>query len=404
MSIIVQKFGGSSLTTRELREHAIRHIEKAKNQNKQVVVVVSAMGRKGDPYATDTLLQLLSEDNHKVAKREKDLLLHCGEIISATVLANLLENKGHSTTVLTGGQAGIRTNQEYGNAQILEIETSRILSELNQNRIVIVTGFQGATYVGDITTLGRGGSDTTATALGAALKADYCDIFTDVDGIMTADPRIVKDARKLSYVTYHEICNLAYQGAKVIHPRAVEAAMSANLPIRIRSTFLDTEGTLVADQTYFDSNDQKQQYISALTGITQMSNITQIKVILEEGPFDWQMKVFKAMADHQISVDFININMSGVAYTVADDYSGKVVKVLETLGLHPKVETNCAKISCVGAAMAGVPGVMAKIIEVLTKENIRILQSVDSHTTIWVLVKEQDMEKGVQALHEAFYL
>ncbi len=405
MGIIVQKFGGSSLTSATLREQAIAHVIQAKQAGKQVVVVVSAMGRKGDPYATDTLLSLLSANQTcPNTKRERDILLHCGEIISAAVLADMIVARGYPAIVLTGWQAGIVTTDEYTDAQILEIRTERILKELYKEQIVIVTGFQGMSKDGEITTLGRGGSDTTATALGAALDAEVCDIFTDVDGIMTADPAIVPDAQKLESITYHEICNLAYQGAKVIHPRAVEVAMQKRIPIRIRSTFHQEPGTLVTDKPVerylYEGNVKKR---SILTGITQMPKLTQIRIFAEDEQYDLQMKVFKLMAENHISVDFINVNMNNVAYTVSDDVADLAIEVLQQAGMHPYVEKNCAKISCIGAAMTGVPGVMAKIIETLTVENIQILQSADSHTTIWVLVKEDDMRKGVRALHKAFY-
>jgi aspartate kinase len=405
MSIIVQKFGGSSLTTEALREQAIDHIIQAKQAGMQIVVVVSAMGRIGDPYATDTLLRLFEYKGQKqTSKREKDMLIHCGEIVSATVLSNMLNIIGHDSIVLTGWQAGIITTEEYNNAQIIEINIKRILQELNKDKIVIVTGFQGISQNGEITTLGRGGSDTTATALGAALDAKYCDIFTDVEGIMTADPRIVSNAKKIDEVSYVEVCNLAYQGAKVIHPRAVEAAMHKKLPIRIRSTFSNDIGTLVTDKYNQFLIDNSNNFSRVLTGITQMPNLTQIKIYAEKGQYDLQMQVFGLMAENNISVDFINVNMNSVAYTVADDIADSAVNVLKNAGLNPIIQRNCAKISCIGAGMTGVPGVMAKIIETLTLENIKILQSADSHTTIWVLVNKADMEAGIRALHKAFYL
>ena len=189
------------------------------------------MGRRGQPYATDTLIGLIGENGSILEKRDWDLLLHCGEIISATTLASMLNSRQIPATVLTGGQAGIVTNDDFGNAQIQKLEPQRIKQELLKNKVVVVTGFQGRTIDWDVTTLGRGGSDTTATALGVALKAERVDIFTDVSGVMTADPRIVEDAQQLDLVTYTEIANMAYQGAKVIHPRAVELAMQGNIPI-----------------------------------------------------------------------------------------------------------------------------------------------------------------------------
>jgi len=402
--IVVQKFGGSSLTTAEYRKEAIKHITRQINLGKRIVVVVSAMGRKGDPYATDTLIQLIKENGDALNKREADLLLSCGELISAATLSSMLNAEKISNTVLTGGQAGIITNNDYSNAQIKNIHVGRLLKEISTHDVVIVTGFQGKSEDGETTTLGRGGSDTTATALGVALQAEVVDIFTDVSGIMSADPRIVSDAKQLSAVTYEEICNLAYQGAKVIHPRAVEIAMESQVPIRVRSTFTDDEGTLVTSR---EELLQQNQLINVqerlITGIAQVPQIAQIKVMAKEGRYDLQLEVFKAMAANLISVDFINVNPSGVAFTVHEEVVEQAISILNSLNYQPEVRRNCAKISTIGAGMAGVPGVMAHIVEALTSNDIQILQTADSHNTIWVLVYEVDMKKAVSALHEKFF-
>jgi aspartate kinase len=403
MKIRVQKFGGTSLATPELRARVVHHIKSALEEGCRLAVVVSAMGRKGDPYATDTLLDLVGQNGHTLPPREQDLLLSCGEIISATTLASLLKNEGIDTCVLTGGQAGIITNNDYTNAQIVTINPNRIREELDKGKVVVITGFQGRTTDGEITTLGRGGSDTTATALGVALNADIVDIFTDVDGIMTADPRIVEDASPLETVTYTEMCNLAFQGAKVIHPRAVELAMQTNVPIRVRSTWTDSPGTLVCSTT--EANRLAGEVNDRLiTGITQVPNVTQIKVNAKEGQYDIPLRVFKAMAENGISVDFINVNPSGLAYTVYDHVADKAEEILHGMELEPVLHRGCAKVSTVGAGIAGVPGVMSKIAEALTQEDIQILQSADSHTTIWVLVRGEDMAKAVRALHRQFNL
>lgn len=402
-NIVIQKFGGSSLTTKEYRKRAIYHIKKEIDNNKKVVVVVSAMGRKGDPYATDTLINLISTNGDSANVREMDLLLACGEIISAVTLSSMMQELGIDNVVLTGGQAGIITNNNFSNAQIKKIDPTRIIEELNDGKVVIVTGFQGVTEKGDISTLGRGGSDTTATALGVALDAEIVDIFTDVDGIMSADPRLVDEAKQLTTVTYEEICNLAYQGAKVIHPRAVEIAMDKKIPIRVRSTFSDNLGTLVTTNEIVKYS--SEQYINEriITGITQVPGITQIKVFAEEGEYDLQLKVFKAMANNKISVDFINVNPKGVAFTIFDNVLEKATEILKGMNYEPIITRKCAKISIIGAGMAGVPGVMAHIVEALTSNDIQILQSADSHTTIWVLVYEDDMGKAVKALHDKFF-
>jgi aspartate kinase len=402
MKIIVQKFGGTSVRDDSSRAHAKRHIKKALSEGYKVVAVVSAMGRQGDPYATDTLLSLIGGSSSKISKRENDLLLSCGETISSIVFTNMLREDGIKAAALTGAQAGFRTNSDFTNAKIIEMKCDRLLRELEESDVVVVAGFQGAAKNGDITTIGRGGSDTSAAALGAALQAEWIDIFTDVEGIMTADPRIAENARALSVVTYTEVCNLAYQGAKVIHPRAVEIAMQAKVPIRIRSTYSDGLGTLV---TAINKNSRGSDIRERpVTGIAHLSNVTQIKVFAKKDQYNLQAEVFKAMANEQISVDFINISPNGVVYTVSEDMADKAVETLEQLGHEPVLERHCAKVSVVGAGMAGVPGVTSKIVTALSEESIRILQSADSHTTIWVLVKQKDLVKAVNALHDAFQL
>jgi aspartate kinase len=404
MRILVQKFGGTSLSTPEIREKAIEHIEDACAKGYKLVVVVSAMGRRGDPYATDTLLSLIG-DTELLPNRELDLLMSCGELISAVVFTSELKRRGLNAVVLTGEQAGILTSDNFSNAQIQTINPSRIIRELEQDNIVIVTGFQGATQEGETTTLGRGGSDTTATALGVALDAEYVDIFTDVDGIMTADPRIVDDAKQLKRVTYTEICNLAYLGAKVIHPRAVEIAMQKNIPIRVRSTASKSEGTLVTSAAEVNRIESKGLEDRLLTGVTQTANLTLIKISRGlDSPLDMPLKVFKAMAENEISVDFIQVSPESVSYTVADAKAEKAVQLLQDLGIHPVTVPGCAKVAAVGAGIHGVPGVMAKIVEALTEQKIEILQSTDSHTTIWCLVRGDDMAKAVRALHHKFDL
>ncbi|NMO96215.1 aspartate kinase [Paenibacillus lemnae] len=402
MRILVQKFGGTSLSTPDSKSRVIRHIRRELQQQFRLVVVVSAMGRHGDPYATDTLLDLALQYGAALPAREKDLLLCCGEIISAAVLCSYLCAEGIAATVLTGPQAGFITDSHYGNARILTVKAERIRKELESSEVVIVTGFQGQTESGEFTTLGRGGSDTSATALGAALRAEMVDIYTDVNGILTADPRIVEDARPLSYVSYHEICNMAQQGAKVIHPRAVEIAMQSQIPLRVRSTFTDGEGTLVTQPDTF--KDAPAGIVDRyVTGVTYMDQITQIAVACnaQDGI---QLKVFKSMADHDISVDFISVTPGRVLYTVFDQDSEKAVKALESLGLTPQMTKGCAKVSIIGGGINGVPGIMSKIVEALSQHEIPILQSADSNTTIWLLVRNEDMAQALRSLHSKFEL
>lgn len=404
MKFIIQKFGGTSVASPSLREQVIAKIIKAHKEGYSPVVVVSAMGRSGDPYATDTLINFVKEINHAIPPRELDILMGCGEIISGVTMVNTLEKYGYKSAFLTGGQAGIVTDNNHNDARILEVNPQNIIKYAEKDHIVVVAGFQGHTNDGEITTLGRGGSDTTAAALGVALQAEYIEIYTDVDGIMTADPRIVKNARTLDVVTYNEICHLAYEGAKVIHPRAVEIAMQHNIPLKVKCTFSDDPGTLVMSNSEFSKYDII--YDRPVTGITHIPDLTQIKVFTKDYPQieNIQLKIFKAIYLADISIDFINIHPHAVIFTVKNNLGDKVVQILENMGVKAEVINNCAKIAAVGAGMTGVPGVMANIIEALTKVDVQILQSADSYTTIWCLVKNDDMEKAVQALHEHFKL
>lgn len=395
MKVIVQKFGGTSVKDADSRKQAVSHVKKANDDGYKVVAVVSAMGRKGDPYATDTLLGLINKE--LASDREQDLLLSCGETISSVVFSNLLNQNGMKACAMTGAEAGFRTSNEHLSAKIQKMECEKLQAALNDHDVVVVAGFQGISNENEITTLGRGGSDTSAAALGVALDAAYVDIFTDVEGIMTADPRIVDDARPLSEVTYNEICNMAHQGAKVIHPRAVEIAMQAEIPLRVRSTYSDSEGTFVGTK-----KGVVQERL--VTGIANVANITQIKVTGAEDQYNIQQEVFKAMANEGISVDFINISINSIIYTINESMTDQAISALTKLGYDVSSTKGCAKVSAVGAGMTGVPGVTAKIVNALAIEGIKILQSADSHTTIWVLVKEEDMTRAVNALHKAFKL
>lgn len=402
MQILVQKFGGTSLQTEENREHVIKHIKDALMKEYKLVVVVSALGRGPDPYATDTLLNLVDFPANKNSNRELDMLMSCGEVISSVVLSNELQRNHINATALTGAQAGFVTSEDFNQAKIKEVKPERILTEFENNDVIVVAGFQGQTESGEITTIGRGGSDTSAAALGAALLAERIEIFTDVSGIMTADPRFVESARPLDIVTYTEICNMAYQGAKVIHPRAVEIAMQAKIPMRVRSTYTQEAGTLVTSSRIQEMGMDVTERL--ITGIAHMSSITQIRVQTKEEAFRLQSEVFKAMAEAGISVDFINISPSGVIYTVPEVFTTKAVRILETLGFHPEITENCAKVSAVGAGMTGVPGVASRIVKALIDAEVKILQSADSHTTIWVLVHDKDLKPAINALHEVFEL
>lgn len=403
MKLLIQKFGGTSVQTKENREHVIKQIKGALDKQYKLVVVVSAIGRSPDPYATDTLLKMVDyKVDSDATKRELDMLMSCGETIASVVLSNELQNKGVSATALTGAQAGLITTDDYTEAKIKKVKPDRIKSELEHVDVVVVAGFQGRTEDGDITTIGRGGSDTTAAAFGASLNADCVEIYTDVEGIMTADPRVVDEACAIDVVTYTETSNLAYQGAKVIHPRAVEIAMQAEIPLRIRSTYSDDDGTLITSsrgrEIGIDIPDR------LVTGIAHIDDISQINVTIDETSIHAQADIFQLMADADISVDFIYVSLTNVIYTVPNEVIEEAVDILEQQQFQVTVVKDCAKISAVGAGMAGIPGVAAKITGALVENDVEILQSADSHTTIWVLVHDKHLKTAVNALHDAFEL
>jgi len=403
MRIIVQKFGGTSVASPEVRAKVLTKIQAARQQGFSPVVVVSAMGRKGDSYATDTLIGIAHAACRQIAPREMDLIMACGEIISSVVMAGTLQAAGLDAVALTGGQAGIITDNNFNNARILKIDTANLNQLLQAGKIPVVCGFQGVTATGEITTLGRGGSDTTAAAIGAALLADMVEIYTDVDGIMTADPRIVSDAKILDVISYAEVCQLAHQGAKVIHPRAVEIAMQKGIPLVVKSTFSDAPGTLITNIVKDGEGTAVADRIA--TGVTYLLNIAQIKITLNSDQVSQASKqIFKTMADNGISVDLINVHPGQIMFTVNEDVSEMAAERLRAIGYNVDIVHNCAKVSVVGGGMREVPGVMASFVDALAQNNIDILQTVDSHTSISVLVKQSDAATAVKALHAKFGL
>lgn len=404
MKIIVQKFGGTSVSTAERRQQVLDKILKARQAGYTSVVVVSAMGRKGDPYATDSLLDLVKSVNKDVSSRELDMLMCCGELISGVVMTSTLQGAGVDSVMLSGGQAGIITDNNFGNARIMKIDPSRILEYAQMGKTVVVAGFQGMTADGEPTTLGRGGSDTTASAVGVAIDAEFIEIYTDVEGVMTADPRIVSDAQILDVVSYNEIVHLAHQGAKVIHPRAVEIAMQKNIPLVVRSTFSDAPGTLITNVTEeYDAHNISDRPV---VGVTQVPGIAQLKVSthkFQDRP-DRSLQVFKAMADANISIDLINVHTTWVFFTVKKEVLPKAKAVLDDLGYEAEITEDCVKVSIVGGGIHELPGVMARVVEALTEAKVPILQTVDSHNTISCLIPETNMQNAVKALHDQFSL
>lgn len=395
MNIIIQKFGGTSLATQQRREMVADKIIEAFKKGYKPVVVVSAIGRKGDPYATDTLLSLINNSKSSLMEREIDLLLCCGEIISAVVLGETMQKRGYKIKVLTGGQAGIITNKNYRNAEIIKVETERIKKIINEGITPIVTGFQGITLEGDFTTLGRGGSDVTGAVLGECLNAEFIEIYTDVDGIMTADPRIVPEARVINKISYNEVFQFAEQGAKVIHPRAVEYAMRGNVPLYIKNAMTNSPGTVITTE--------KDNSGRVISGITHMSNRTQVKVILNEDDcYDDNNDLFTFLANNNISIDLINVFPSSKVFTIDGEETESVEAILKKIGIEYTIIKNCSKIALIGNGMRGVPGVMAIILKTLKQNNIKVLQTADSYNTIWCLVSEDDTVKAINSLHKIF--
>ena len=404
MGIIVQKFGGTSVATPETRELVVQKIQFACNQGLSPVVVVSAMGRRGECYATDTFMDLAKRTYKDIDSRELDQILYCGEMISAVIMTGTLQAAGLDAIMLTGGQAGIITDNNFNNARILKVDPTRILNLQKSGKIPVVCGFQGISVDHEFTTLGRGGSDTTAAALGAALNADMIEIYTDVDGIMTADPRMVTNAKILDCISYGEVCQLAHQGAKVIHPRAVEIAMQKNIPLVVKSTFSNAPGTLITNIIQ-ETSEETGVNDRIATGVTSINNIAQIKITLHDASNNVaSFNIFKSMSDNGISVDLINVHPGQIMFTVAEEFAEKATLKLHEFGCDVQTTLGCAKVSVVGGGINGVPGVMANFIEALVINNIPILQTVDSHTSISVLIEKSFVQLAVTALHEKFNL
>ncbi|MBU5590658.1 aspartate kinase [Clostridium sp. MSJ-4] len=396
MKILVQKFGGTSVSTVDRRKLVIEKVVKAKKQGYSPVIVVSAMGRKGDPYATDTLLSLIRDGFKEDNPLATDLLMSCGEIISSVVMCDEFYKHGLKALPLTGGQAGIVTNENYNDASVVRVKPERILELLKEDIIPVVTGFQGYNEKGHFTTLGRGGSDVTASLLGVALNSEEIDIYTDVDGIMTADPRIVIEPNLIHAISYNEVFQLAEQGAKVIHPRAIEIAMEGNIPIKIKNTLSDSEGTLI------NSLGEKSKD-SIVTGITHVGSRTQIHVKFDcNENSNYYDDIFDMLADNSISIDLINVFPKEKIFTIDSKDELKLMGIMDKLELKYTAIGNCSKVAIIGNRIRGVPGVMAKILKILREANIEILQTADSHTTIWCLISSNDVETAINLLHNNF--
>lgn len=400
MSLIVKKFGGSSVANAERVRNVAEIITDEYKAGNSVVVVVSAQGD-----TTDDFLEKAAEINTKPSKREMDVLLSAGEQISMALLAMAIEKIGCPVVSLTGWQAGVSTNSVYGAARIKKINTERIMKELDSNRIVIVAGFQGINKYDDITTLGRGGSDTSAVALAAALHADKCEIYTDVDGVYTADPRIVKDAKKLEDISYDEMLELASLGANVLHNRSVELALKYDVQLEVKSSFERISGTIVKEV----KNVEKM----LVRGVTRDNDVAAISLVGVENTPGKAFKVFSLLAKSNINVDVIlqsigRDNSKDITFSVP---SGQLDSALEVLNKNAGVlgaqkidsHRDVSKVSIVGAGMVSNPGVAAMMFEALYDAHININMISTSEIKISVIIDECDAEKAVRSIHDKFF-
>lgn len=401
MSLIVQKFGGTSVADAERLRHVAKIITDTYAQGHRVVTVLSAQGD-----TTDELIEKAKEINPNPSPREMDMLLSTGEQISVSLCAMAIEAMGYPVVSLTGWQSGVLTNTVSMNARIKRLDTERVEAELDRRRIVIVTGFQGINRLGDITTLGRGGSDTSAVALAAALHADLCQIYTDVDGVYTADPREVKGARKLDEITYNEMLELATLGAQVLHNRSVEMAKKYNVKLEVLSSFTGRPGTKIKEV----AKGVEKSYISSVAKDKNIARIALLGVPDETGT---SFKVFSLLAANNINVDIIlqgigQAERKDICFTVAEGdlekASGLLREHQESIGFR-SMETNAdvAKVSVVGAGMIGSPGVAAKLFEALYDAGININMISTSEIKISVLVDRKDAAKAVQVIHDKFF-
>ena len=403
--IIVQKFGGTSVADTEKIKHVAEVVMAERSLGNDVVVVVSAMG-----HTTDHLVKLANEISETPPSRELDMLLSTGEGISIALLAMALETAGCRAVSLNAMQVGIITENIHSKARIVDIKTDKLQRHLQEGKVVVVAGFQGVTEDGEITTLGRGGSDTSAVALAAALGAERCDIYTDVEGVYTTDPRIVPNASRLEEVSYEEMLELARVGANVLHPRAVETAKQFNVPLRVRSSFkLENKGTLIVGVDDMELH-------KPVTGVA--ADLTQLRIVVCDVPDTpgHAAKIFSKLSDANISVDMIIQsyarkieNTNDIAFTIDKTDLEKTLKTLDSIKSEIKasrfqVDDNIAKVSIVGAGMIDRPGIAASMFETLAQLGINIKMISTSEIKVSCLVDENDAKRALVALHETYGL
>ena len=404
MALIVKKFGGSSVATPDKISSIVQRVIREKKEGDQIVIVVSAMGD-----TTDELVTLANKITSKPYGREMDMLLATGEQIFIALMAMAFEEAGEKAISFTGGQAGIMTSAAFNKGRILDLQPARIFKALQEGNIVIVAGFQGQTSRGDITTLGRGGSDTTAVAIAGAIHADVCEIFTDVDGIYTSDPRVVPAAQKMESITYGEMLEMAKLGAGVMQPRAVEMGSRFNVPIHVRSTFSEEPGTMIQE----DYAMKVKQYL--IRGVAQDKNVAKITVLGIPNRPGFAYQVFAELAEKNVDVDMIvqsvriaKEGVTDITFTIARTELPAAREVLAHIQKELSVEDilvdeSMAKVSLVGAGMAGHPGIAAGMFGIFSDHHINIEIISTSEISISCLIAEESMEKAVQAIHAHFF-
>ncbi len=400
MAIIVQKFGGSSVANAEKIKNVASIIADTYDKGNDVVVVLSAQGD-----TTDDLIEKAHEINPKPSRREMDMLLSTGEQISIALCAMQLELMNYPVCSLIGWQVGLNTDSDYGNARIKSITGERLRAELDRRNIVIVAGFQGINKYGDVTTLGRGGSDTTAVALAASLKADLCQIYTDVDGVYTADPRVVKNAKKLNEITFDEMLELASLGAQVLHNRSVEMAKRYGVNMEVISSFSRNPGTIVKEVVKMEK--------SNISGVARDDNVARISLVELEDKPGVAYKIFSLLADRKINVDIILQSIGrgstkDISFTVSAANADEAVEILKENqdGLNFKeilVTSKVTKLSIVGAGMIGSPGIAAQMFESLYNAGVNIQMISTSEIKVSVLIDSRDSTIAMQAVHDKFF-
>ena len=403
MALIVKKFGGSSVATPDKMRAIVQRVLKGKQEGDKIVIVVSAMGD-----TTDELVSLAKQITSKAYGREMDMLLSTGEQVSIALMAMAFQEAGQKAISFTGAQAGIKTSDAFNKGRILDLEPNRIMEALDEGNVVVVAGFQGITGHGDITTLGRGGSDTTAVAIAGAINADVCEIYTDVDGVYTSDPRVVSDAKKMKEITYGEMLEMAKLGAGVMQPRAVEMGSRFSVPIHVRSTFSEDEGTMIQEVCSMEI----KQYL--IRGVASDKNVAKITVLGIPNQPGYAYKIFSTLADHHVDVDMIvqsvrvaKEGVTDITFTIARTELPAAKDILNHLREEMPVEDilvddKMAKVSIVGAGMAGHPGIAAGMFGVLGDNHINIEIISTSEISITCLIGEESVDTAVSAGAEVY--